>query len=157
MPSDAARQASLLPLILGGGSGVFIVGAIIAVGIFAPAPPSSKPPPPKPVEAVAPTSAPTVVAPAPPVATPPRSPYEVFREKRAEIERRIAANPMVLKETDGALALYERLQLETARAEAAAKKKAKKRPKPVEERLREIEVFDRTAPIVDALHAKIAP
>ncbi len=113
-------------------------------------------------------AAPVAVAPAPasmPAAAPSaeadeeperkETPYQAFLRKRDELEQVLEEDPVLLKRVAGALELYERIHEETARLEKR-KRDRKKRARAVDERLREAEIFERLAPLVDELHRKLA-
>lgn len=151
----------VVKLTLGALSGVFILGAILHAAITGPPTPKAPPKPTPTIVAAPPPPAPpagpasTAVAP-PPAENEAVKPFEDYVKKRQEIERLIVKNPLVLRE-EGILPLYDKLHVETQKAEAAAKKKTKKRPKVIEDRVRDIEVFERTQGLVDALYEKLAP
>jgi predicted component of type VI protein secretion system len=158
-PSSLARLSALpepVKLGIGGASGLFLIMAIAFAAMHAPRRP--KPEAAEPSKLVASVT----VAPQPasaPVTEPADArvlPYQEYRNKRDTIERVIADNPLILRD-EGILSLYDRLHVETQKAEALAKKKSKKRPRAIEERVRDAEVFERTHALVDALHRELSP
>lgn len=128
------------------------------------------PPPPPAEEGMQPKPAPekpaippvTATEPAPPPAVqPPQkagSEYSEYRARRERIEKLIADDPTVLKRIDGVLALYEQVHRDTYDIEARYKAIEKKRhpsQAEVNARLRDAEVFERTATLVNSLHDKL--
>lgn len=95
----------------------------------------------------------------------PATDYVSYAAHRDEVEKAIAANPMLLKKVPGLMALYEKYHrtaygIRSAGGGGGGKDKKKgggadPALEPVRERLREIEVYEKTAAVVEEMHAKV--
>ncbi len=81
--------------------------------------------------------------------------YAEYVRKREAIEKTVKANPLKLKRVEGALALYDKLQIELAKIEKKSKRLAKLHAKASATALQEAESYERTTTLVDELYQKL--
>jgi hypothetical protein len=117
----------------------------------APEPPPAKTPEPPPAKTPEPAKAVE-----PPPAPPAGAGYPAFASRREMVEKAIAEDPTILKRP-GVLPVYERyLKARFEVSKAWSSKKAKEPWKqPINDRLRDVEMYEKTGKILDELYSKI--